>query len=222
MHIRISIGYNEELPICEDIDIKFNMGDIINVIGNNGSGKSTFYKTISGEIKPISGNVPSGIMNSCAIISDNIKIPEEIYTKDLYALISVEQLESLCVHNSHFMSIVDNMQNQRIRTLSSGQKRILEIASALLTGKKVLILDEAFASLDHENKQMLIEQVKQLKDTIIFNTSHNLEDVVDLGGTVYVIDKAAKRFIRYSGEMSVEQIRAFSVKPYMAAGHNHE
>jgi ABC-type multidrug transport system ATPase subunit len=205
--IWIDIGYNIEHPLYRDVDISFQKGEIINIIGDNGSGKSTFYRTLSGTIPPLRGQIPAEIIGACAVISDDVAPPKESRVSDIYDLLGgVSIVESRCPEIGRKLH---PCIYQTLETLSSGQRRMLEIASALVAGKKILIFDEAFGNLDFSNREMCIHLVRGLKDVTIFNTSHNLEDVVELGGKIIFLDARRSEFVAYTGARTVECIRRF-------------
>ena len=107
----------------------------------------------------------------------------------------------MCIRDSH-----------KISELSTGQKRIVEIFVALSTKKKILILDEACNGLDFKNRNFFLDNIKDLvqnNKVSILHTSHNLEDVIDLGGNVYVLDKFNKKFCKYYGNLSITDLRTF-------------
>ena len=95
---------------------------------------------------------------------------------------------------------------------------MVEIASALSAHKEILILDEAFALLDYKNKILVVNILKDLQKTVVFNTSHNLEDVILLGGSVYILRPDTHEFLAYSGEMTVEGIRKYYIGRDQADG----
>lgn len=61
MDVNISIGYEVNKTLYKDVEISFGMGEINHVIGENGTGKSTLYKTLIGELKPLGGTVPDEV-----------------------------------------------------------------------------------------------------------------------------------------------------------------
>lgn len=110
------------------------------------------------------------------------------------------------------MKIIAGIKHQRISQLSTGQKRIVEIFTALSAKKSILILDEACNGLDYKNRDFFIKNIKDLvkqNKVSILHTSHNLEDVIELGGTVYVLDKCRKKFYKYTGLMSMDELSSF-------------
>jgi len=211
MNIHIDIGYSKSLVLYKDINMSLSKGDIINIVGENGSGKSTFYKTLIGEIPALRGEVPTEIKKNIATISDYISIPYELLVSDVVDFIGKESTEKIKAKYIDIYQIVMDYKGQKVKTLSSGQRRILEIFSVLASGKSIIILDEACNALDFKNKDIFLTQVKKLAGSgvIIFNTSHNLEDVFYLGGTIFVLSKEKKSIFTYDGEKSVEKLSLF-------------
>lgn len=209
MRLAIDIGYDPKKPLYRNIDMTFRPGERINIIGDNGSGKSTFYKTLTGAIPPIRGSVPVEVIKNCAIISDQICPPEEILVDDIYEAVGFEKINRLKSQYPQLVSVLNPCRKQKVRTLSSGQRRMLEIISVLSMGKRILILDEAFNSLDLKNRKLCIGMIRSLHDTVVFSTSHNLEDVVDFDGRVIGLDKPNGKFVLYEGVKTVETLSKF-------------
>lgn len=208
--VNIDIGYTKENPMYENFSLEIEPGNVINIAGENGSGKSTFYKTLIGEIPPLKGNIPSELRERIAIISDYINIPNEISVLDLMEFIG-EGVEQVKKNYSDVYNIVESFKSTRVKHLSSGQRRILEIFSLLSSGKTVVILDEACNALDFKNKDIFLEQVKLLSKSgvTVFNTSHNLEDLMTLGGRIFVLSKNSKSIVLYDGIQTVEALNSF-------------
>lgn len=215
MNINISIGYNRSNVLYDNIAISLEKGDINNIIGANGTGKSTFYKTLIGEIPPLSGFVPSDVKENIAIISDYISLPQELLVSDLLKFIDNDNLAYMKSNFKNLADIVFPLYSQKIKTLSTGQKRMLEIFIALSSKKSILILDEACNGLDYKNRDFFLKNIQDLakhNSVIIFHTSHNLEDVIDLGGHIYVLDKSSKSFCKYNEAMSIDALSRFMKK----------
>ena len=212
MDVNISIGYEVNKTLYKDVEISFGMGEINHVIGENGTGKSTLYKTLIGELKPLGGTVPVEVKKNIAIISDYISLPTELKVIDILNFIDKNNIDYMRKNFKTIMKIIAGIKHQRISQLSTGQKRIVEIFTALSAKKSILILDEACNGLDYKNRDFFIKNIKDLvkqNKVSILHTSHNLEDVIELGGTVYVLDKCRKKFYKYTGLMSMDELSSF-------------
>ena len=78
-----------------------------------------------------------------------------------------------------------------------------------------MILDEACNGLDYKNRDFFIKNITELlvqNKVSILHTSHNLEDVIELGGNVYILDKYRKEFYKYNGTMSMDELSLFLKK----------
>lgn len=92
MNVNISIGYSASDILYEDVELEFKTGEVNNIIGENGTGKSTFYKTLIGELKPLSGTVPLEIKKNIAIVSDYISLPLELKILDIEDFLGNENI----------------------------------------------------------------------------------------------------------------------------------
>ncbi len=215
MDVKISIGYDIKNPLFEDVVMDFKVGEVNHIIGGNGSGKSTFYKTLIGELKPLTGSVPDEVKKNIAIVSDYISLPMELKVYDILDFMSVDRMNYMQENFGDLTAIVYSFKKQKVSELSSGQKRIVEIFVVLSTEKKILILDEACNGLDFKNREFFLQNIIELVNhnkVCILHTSHNLEDVIDLGGNIYVLDKANKQFCKYDGEYSIGDLSSFVKK----------
>ena len=208
MELRIDIGYDRKRPLYTDVCLSFVRGDIINVVGDNGSGKSTLYKTLCGSIPPLRGKIPREVADSCMLVSDTIRPPSELLVSDVFDLIG-DSASAIRDAYPQISSVLGPLMGRRIGSLSFGQRRILEIASVLSSSKSILILDEALANLDFINRLTCIQIVQRLDDQVVFNTSHDLGDVIELGGRIIFLDRRAHAFVEYEGERTVESLRKF-------------
>lgn len=223
MNIKISIGYSRTSPLYEGIELSFIAGEITNIIGENGTGKSTFYKTLIGQIAPIQGRVPDEIRENIAIVSDYISMPQELLVKDILNFIGNSKVNKMKNKYKTLCNMIYPLADQKIKTLSTGQKRMLEIFTVLSSDKSILILDEACNGLDFKNREFFLTNIHQLvseSDITIFHTSHNLEDVIELGGKVLLLDKQAKTVHRYYGNMSLDELSSFVKSSLKEEAHN--
>lgn len=221
-NINLSIGYSKTNMLYKDVHLSIETGKIYNIIGENGAGKSTFYKTLLGAIPPLEGNVPVQLKRKIAIVSDYVSLPDELYVNDILSFIGKRHVKNVKKNYERIYEIIDSLKGQMIKKMSTGQKRMLEIFTILSSDKEILILDEACNGLDYKNKEYFLKNIKQLSEqngVTIFHTSHNLEDVVELGGAMYVLDKYSKRIQLYHGEKTVEQINLFMKNLYGDVGN---
>jgi ABC-type Mn2+/Zn2+ transport system ATPase subunit len=184
----LSIGYRRDYVILEDISIQINSGSLCALIGANGSGKSTFVKTIAGLIKPLSGKFyrAVGIRMSMVPQAKKIKIEYPLTVKKVLSLdmeasgffFSRKEFEPNEMEILEKIGI-DTILNYLIKECSGGQLQKVLLARSLLSGANLIFLDEPLDALDHQSQnnifELIKEQSKQL-DKTFFVITHNVHD----------------------------------------------
>lgn len=209
MQIHIDVGYPSNL-LYTNVQVDIPEKGIICFIGDNGSGKSTLFKTLTGLQKSIKGNIPSNLINKSFIISDYINIPDEIKVRDVLTLITNNQFEEYRNVYPSVYEYIAKLNNRKIKVLSSGERKIIEIFSALVMNKKYLFLDEALNTLDFYNKSIVIKILKEItkEDITVFYISHNFDEIIELNGTVYILLPKKKEIRKLEeGQNNIETIK---------------
>lgn len=224
----ISKSYGDK-PVLKNVGLEVQSGEVIALLGPNGAGKTTFFYIISGLVHANGGTITLdnqditvwpiyqraklglGYLPQEASIfrglnvEDNILSVSEIiepnYTK------AFEKTDSLLKEFS-----IDHLRKSKATSLSGGERRRLEIARALATNPKFLLLDEPFAGVDPvavKDIRHLIQHLTQRGLGIII-TDHNVRETLD------IIDRG---YILYDGNILIsgdretiindEQVRKF-------------
>ena len=180
----LSVKRNKQ-PVLHDLSLSANNGDIIGIVGENGSGKSTFCSSLCGLLPAVSGEV----------IFHGKKLTRRARTKQFGMVMQDvnHQLFSDSVKNE-CLSANPNATNQEIEnllnsfdlldcidrhplTLSGGQRQRLAICQAIMGKKKFLIFDEPTSGLDFRHMCQVTEWLKQLSQHgyILFVVTHDYE-----------------------------------------------
>ncbi|MBD22712.1 MAG: ABC transporter ATP-binding protein [Alphaproteobacteria bacterium] len=193
-----------EFKALDNVSIQISPGDFAVLLGLNGAGKTTLYSLITrlysnntGSIKIHNFNVREDSSNALK----NIGVVFQQPTLDLD--LSVE--ENLHYHSSlHGISTTDaklrikeeieridlnDKLKSKVRSLSGGQRRRVEIARALLHKPKLLLLDEPTVGLDIGSRQMILKHVKLLckRGELAVLWATHLIDEIDKGEKVVII-----------------------------------
>ena len=220
-NISKSFGSHKAL---DNVHFELLPGEVHALMGENGAGKSTFIKIITGVVKPDSGTIlyngepiapestlESGDIGIAAIyqhatvfpdlsVTENIFMGREILTRlGTYNLKEMRRLAKEYIEP--FSSDID--VNKPMSSLSVAQQQIVEIAKALSQHARVLILDEPTASLTKYECERLYEIVDHLREdgvSMIFIT-HRLEDMYRVASRVTVLRDA-----EYIGTWNVSDI----------------
>ncbi|MGL5316571.1 MAG: ABC transporter ATP-binding protein [Peptostreptococcaceae bacterium] len=184
----------EESIIFEDFNIDFYENRTNCILGKSGCGKSTLLNIISGivendtkEFKGIENLGISYIFQDDRLIDwltveDNIKL----VVKKHY---SEKEIEMLC---DKYMKLVGISEYKKYypQMLSGGIRQRVNIARAFIYPSKVVIMDEPFKSIDVKNKQVIMENFKEIlkKDrrTVLFVT-HDIDEAIFLGDEIFIL-----------------------------------
>jgi len=192
--------------VLTDISLNCRTGDIIGLLGRNGSGKSTFLKILFGTLwadnhfvridslifpKPYRGN---GLMN---YLPQDHFIPRNLTVKRAIELFLPEK--SGAILDDPFIS---NVRDIRFGSLSGGEGRYLEIRMILESGAKFILLDEPFNGIS----PLMIERLKELivdrsADSGIILTDHDYRNVLEIANRLYILYDGGLRLVKDQREL---------------------
>ncbi len=201
-----------EKKAVDDVNVCFNEGEVIGLIGHTGSGKSTFVQMLNGLIKPTSGQVllegkdiwekPKEIRKIRFKVGMVFQYPEyQLFDETVYKDISFgprnkglneNEIDLTVRKAAKFVGLSDKLLNKSPFDLSGGEKRRAAIAGVIAMDPDVLVLDEPTAGLDPKGREVLLAQImgyhKERKNTIFF-VSHSMEDISRIADRVMVMNK---------------------------------
>ena len=188
-------------PALQNIDLEIEQGEFVCIVGPSGCGKSTLLHLIAGLDRPTTGEitVDGAAVNGPG--TDRILLFQEL---GLFPWLTVRQNVEFglkmagvsknerrdrarvflrMVHLSHF-------EDHYIHQLSGGMKQRVALARSLALRPKILLMDEPFAALDAQTRDMLHDELeriwKETAPTIVFVT-HNVREAVRLGDRVLLM-----------------------------------
>ena len=208
-----SFGHVQAL---KDVNFELNEGEVLGLVGDNGAGKSTFIKILSGvhkkdegEIlfdgKSINFNSPAEaieagfetVYQDLALAPDlpiysNMFLGRELTKKGLLGRLGFVDKEAMKLsveENITKLKATLNHAEQEVGTLSGGQRQSVAITRAVIWGKKVIIMDEPTAALGVEESEKVLQIVKEVKNhgiTVIF-ISHTMPHVLEVSDKICVL-----------------------------------
>ena len=195
----VSKNYKSKKAL-DNVSLEIKQGELFGLLGVNGAGKTTLIKILCGLTRKTSGNITINNYNLDKEI-DKIKQIIDISPQETSVannLTVIENLEFFAnIYNTNNPSTINEIValfglqeviNQKAKTLSGGYKRRLSIAIALISKPKILFLDEPTLGLDVFARRELWKIIKQLKkDITIILTSHYLEEVENLCDRVAIL-----------------------------------
>jgi len=195
--------------VVQDISIEIKQGEIVGLLGPNGAGKTTCFYMIVGLVHADSGQI---------ILNENLLVDLPIHKRANYGLsylpqdssifrkLSVEDNILAILETRYDLSdsqkqekletLLDEFNIRQIRningmSLSGGERRRTEIARALATDPKFILLDEPFAGVDPISVSDIKQIIKHLKsrNVGILLTDHNVRETLDICEKAYIVSE---------------------------------
>lgn len=194
----LAIGYPTKL-VVDDIHLSIDRGKHVAVLGDNGQGKTTFFKTITGDLEAKGGVFRWGTGLKLGYYAQHVfqtLHPEDTILQHLQreAVDGITQQQILDMAGS-FLFKGDDVK-KKVKVLSGGERARLCLAGLLLTKAHVLLLDEPTNHLDFETVEALANALKEYSGTIFF-ISHD-RTFVNLLAT-QILDIKDGKIKRYPG-----------------------
>lgn len=190
----VSFSYDNNEKVFSNINLKINSNEVFGIMGKSGSGKSTLLKLLLGIETATEGEITLNSMTpktfqdlhyssigyagakpymTIGSVEKNLSYGnEDGFTKEeLNYLLNFFDLQQLIEGNGRSVTIDENEGG-----LSTGQLQRLSLIRALLRKPKLLILDEATANLDEKNKHIILDKIRNLRESMtIVIVSHDPE-----------------------------------------------
>lgn len=194
----VSFAYDEETVILKDFNLTINDGEMVAILGHNGSGKSTIAKLMMGLLSVDKGNI---YINDLCLNEENLdecrlhmgiifQNPDNqfvgVTVKDDIAF----GLENRCIPKEEMLERInkylklvrmESFIDSNPEELSGGQKQRVAIAGALAMQNELIIFDESTSMLDPlgtKEVNQMIKEIKENENKTIIVITHNLEEAV--------------------------------------------
>ncbi len=227
-----SFGHVQAL---KDVNFELNEGEVLGLVGDNGAGKSTFIKILSGVHRKDEGEIifdgknvdfhsPSEsieagfetVYQDLALAPDlpiysNMFLGREMLRKGFLGklgFVDKNGMRKSVEENIKKLKATLNHVDQEVGTLSGGQRQSVAITRAVIWGKKVIIMDEPTAALGVEESAKVLEIVKELKQhgiTVIF-ISHTMPHVLEVSDKICVLRLGSTVANLNAAETSYEEV----------------
>ena len=200
----------KKTEILHGISLEINSGEIVGLLGPNGAGKTTTFYTVCGLVKPSSGKVffddeditaiplhkralkgigylpqESSIFKDLSV-EENLLLAAEIVIKD-------KEEQNRRVEELLELLDIEPIRQRKGISLSGGERRRTEIARALVSKPKFLLLDEPFAGVDPiavKDIQEIIHQLTKINIGVLI-TDHNVRETLEICDRAYVMKAGA-------------------------------
>jgi len=195
-----------DLTAVKGISFEVQEGEIFSLLGPNGAGKTTTISVLSTLFPPSEGDAliaghsvvrePYAVRRVIGIVPQEIALYEDLTAREnlqfwgqLYGL-SGRELKERCEEVLEQTGLQEKA-NQRVKTISGGMKRRLNIGVGLLHRPRLLFMDEPTVGIDPQSRRAILDTVKDLNRqagmTILY-TTHYMEEAQELSHRVGIID----------------------------------
>ena len=198
----ITIGYEKETPVLENLTFNVRRGEAVLVLGENGSGKTTFLRTLalrhqnpisetSGQISMIKGAKVSLIAQrpNTQLFTHSVK--EELATPFSFKKMPREKRKEIVRANLKKYGL-EYFATRDPEHLSTGQKQMVNCVTVGQMNQQILLLDEPFAILDKRNTKLIVDLIGNLKKkgvTLIIVEQRPPKEVMELIDKAYILKK---------------------------------
>ena len=218
---QLSVGYTLSHPVISDINLELRSGQLAYLIGENGIGKSTLLKTLTGFLPKLKGSLLLGnrdiesfsqreLARQVSIVLtqkpdvQNLTIEEIIglgrspYT-GFFGRLRAEDRK--VVDDAIATMGIEKLRGRMIQTLSDGERQKVMIAKALAQETPVILLDEPTAFLDFPSKAETFQSLQRMaheRDKLILLSTHDLELAVRFADSLLEVKRGRLQVVSAS------------------------
>ncbi|TAE20959.1 MAG: LPS export ABC transporter ATP-binding protein [Candidatus Kapaibacterium sp.] len=196
----------KQRSVVRDVSLEVHQSEVVGLLGPNGAGKTTSFYMIVGAVRPSAGQVFFDTINitkapmykrarlGIGYLPQEASVFRKLSVED--NIMAILQLQKLSKHErtSRLERLLEDFGLQHIRKskgfmLSGGERRRCEIARALATNPKFILLDEPFAGIDPIAVEEIIRIVRGLKQRGIgvLITDHNVHETLSITDRAYIL-----------------------------------
>lgn len=206
----LSCGYDKK-AVIKGVNASIESGEIFCILGENGVGKSTLFKTILKLLPPIEGSVSidgektdswsnKKMASRLAYVAQSHNPPFPYSVREVIMMGRMSKMNAFGTPGRKDEQIVDGLikdfeleafEKRPYTDLSGGQRQLVMIAKALAQQPQCLVLDEPTANLDYGNKVLVLNTIKRLAEEglIVIFTTHDPEQALLLNAKSLILFK---------------------------------
>ena len=209
---QLSVGYSLSHPVISDINLELRSGQLACLIGENGIGKSTLLKTLTGFLPKLKGSLLLGDRDIDSFFQRELarQVSIVLTQKPDVQNLTIEEIIGLgrspytgffgrlraedrkVVDDAIATMGIEKLRGRMIQTLSDGERQKVMIAKALAQETPIILLDEPTAFLDFPSKAETFQSLQRMaheRDKLILLSTHDLELAVRFADSLLEVKK---------------------------------
>lgn len=224
---KLHIGYKKLLFEANYLELQ--KGQLVSLIGPNGSGKTTFLNTLLGITKPILGEICVNGQSISNLKHDSrVKLFSHVSSKfdgvshlSVYDLIAMGRapytniINRLSAYDKNVIKTIykrlniESLIDSSTTLISDGERQIAMIGKAMAQETECIVLDEPTAFLDYSNRLKVIQILKKIaleENKLIIISTHNIEICLEFSDLILAVDNKSKKLRVYKDNVTKEQL----------------
>ncbi|MDK4718665.1 ABC transporter ATP-binding protein [Rhizobium sp. CNPSo 3968] len=205
----------------QDVNLTVADGEFVAIVGPTGCGKSTILNAIAGLLKPAKGSVSidgalvSGVQNNIGyLFQQDALFPwktalENVELGPLFQGVGAGERRERALKWLEKVGL-KGFEDRYPHQLSGGQRKRVQMAQALITGPKVILMDEPFSALDIHTRHLMQNELLRLwqeEQRAVVLITHDLEEAIALGDRVVVLASGPRSRVIDSFPVDLERPR---------------
>jgi ABC-type sugar transport system ATPase subunit len=224
------------LQALANVDLDIHAGEVLAILGDNGAGKSTFIKILSGAYEPSAGTLLLDAMPVTfaspqdaadlgiatifqeLALSENLSIVENVFLgrELVHRVLGVPFLKRQAMKQKvaellHSLEAHISDPDAAVGSLSGGQRQAVAISRALNLNARLVIMDEPTAALAVAETRKVLQLIRRLAEggRAVILISHNMHDVFEVADRIVVFRRGRKIAERRRSETNPEEVVSF-------------
>jgi ABC-type sugar transport system ATPase subunit len=224
------------LQALADVDVDIHAGEVLAILGDNGAGKSTFIKILSGAYEPSAGTLLldgapvsfASPQNAADVgiatifqelaLSENLSIAENVFLgRELVRrvlgvpFLKRQAMKQKVAELLHTLDAHISDPEAAVGSLSGGQRQAVAISRALNLNARLVIMDEPTAALAVAETRKVLQLIRRLAEggRAVILISHNMHDVFEVANRIVVFRRGRKIAERRRSETDPEEVVSF-------------
>jgi ATP-binding cassette subfamily F protein 3 len=212
----VTFEYGPHKPLLTEASFSLRSGSRITLMGQNGAGKSSLFKLITGELQPKEGDIYRTPQDATVAVARQVMPLEamDLTVHDYFATAFTEKEYALDKHIKNILDVVhlelpqELFSVKKVKEFSGGQQARLLLAHALIQEPDILLLDEPTNNLDQQGIEHLTGFLMMYEKTVLV-ISHDADFLNAFSDGVLYLDVFTKKIEQYSGNYYdvVEEIK---------------